>query len=273
MDLNSILKSRICQVNFAARSKDDALKKISRIAATDNTQIDADTIYTSLSEREAQGSTGFGNGIAIPHARFDALSDFILILFSSNRGVEFESLDKKKANLIFVLLGPADAVQEHLTLLASVSRVLALPHVKRELLSAKTPEVLCESFLRNVHRIESGGVQKKEKMQLVFIVLYLEEFFYDILEFLIESNIQGATVIDSSGMGSYLSNIPLFASFMGFMNEEKNYSKTILAMVPHTRLNDIVEGIEAITGDMDKKEGAMIMATDIALYRGTMKMM
>ncbi len=57
------------------------------------------------------------------------------------------------------------------------------------------------------------------------------------------------------------------------MNEQKNRSNTILATIPADREDDIIKGIEAITGDLDKKQGAMLMTLDIAVWKGTMKMM
>jgi PTS system nitrogen regulatory IIA component len=74
-------------------------------------------------------------------------------------------------------------------------------------------------------------------------------------------------------MGNYISNVPLFADFIGFMNERKHHSKTILVMVPEEHVDDIISGVEEITGDLDRKQGAMILTLDIAHYRGSMNMM
>jgi PTS system nitrogen regulatory IIA component len=96
---------------------------------------------------------------------------------------------------------------------------------------------------------------------------------HHILEFLIEQGIKGATIIESGGMGTYISAIPIFASFLGFMREDRNQSKTILFVVPEDREKRIIAGIESITGNLDKKEGAMIITTEISLMRGTMELM
>ena len=98
-------------------------------------------------------------------------------------------------------------------------------------------------------------------------------FLNDILEFFIEAGVDGATVIESFGMGEYISNIPLFADFIGFMQKNKNQSRTILALVPEDRVQELVEGIEEITGDLDKKQGAMVLALDVPFYKGTMRML
>ena len=93
------------------------------------------------------------------------------------------------------------------------------------------------------------------------------------MDVVIEEGIDGATILESSGMGHYISNIPLFASFIGFMNEDRNRSNTILATVPESRVERMVKGIEEITGDLDKTQGAMIMVMDVAFSKGSMKMM
>jgi PTS system nitrogen regulatory IIA component len=101
----------------------------------------------------------------------------------------------------------------------------------------------------------------------------MEEMLYHILEFFLQEGVEGATILDSSGMGQYISDIPLFATFIGFMNEKKNRSRTILATIPADREDEIVKGIEKITGDLDKKQGAMLFTIDIGYWKGTMKMM
>ena len=74
-------------------------------------------------------------------------------------------------------------------------------------------------------------------------------------------------------MGQYISNVPLFADFIGFMRENKNQSRTIMALVPEEHVHDIIDRIEEVTGDLDKKQGAMIIVLDVPYFKGTMQMM
>jgi PTS system nitrogen regulatory IIA component len=274
MDLSTILKPEACALNVSERDKAGALRRIASLAAValGGAGPDEGEILSKLSEREAQGSTGFGNGVAIPHARMKGMQDFMLFIVTSRRGVAFDALDRKRVTLFLVLLGPDERVSDNLKILAAISHLLTSTGVKREILSSLSVSAACEVFLRHVRAAGPGG-QPAEKMKLLHVVLYVEEFFYDILEFFIEQGIEGATILDSSGMGQYISNIPLFASFIGFMNENKNSSRTIMALIPESRLNEIVGGIEEITGDLEKKEGAMVIVTDVSFYKGSMKMM
>ncbi|MCD4829780.1 MAG: PTS sugar transporter subunit IIA [Candidatus Cloacimonetes bacterium] len=268
------LDPQCCTANLAAGGKEEALRALAKLAAGSPlcNGISTDTILREMSAREQQGSTGFGREIAIPHARLEGMSGFLLYLAVAPKGIDFDAIDRKKVKLFCVILGPKEEVQEHIKALSAVSGVLRRPGVVRELLAAPSPVALVESFQRHT-RGNGQSVAATRKMKLVLVILYLDEFLYDILEFFIEEGIAGATVIDSSGMGEYISNIPLFAEFIGFMKQNKNHSKTILALVPETRVDAVVEGIEGITGDLDKKQGAMIIALDVSLYKGTMKMM
>ncbi|MBD3390439.1 MAG: hypothetical protein GF418_00350 [Chitinivibrionales bacterium] len=274
MDLISILDRNACVLNIPERDKQGALKRIAGIAAGTGALegFDAQLIYDKLIERENQGSTGIGNGIAIPHTRLPGMKRFLLFIVTSERGVDFSAIDRKRVRMFFVLLGPEEQVNEHLKILAAISHVLTSSNVKREIQGAITSTALYEAFLRNV-RIAESGTTPEQNFKALFVILYVDDFFYDILEFFIQEGIEGATVLESSGMGQYISNIPLFASFIGFMNEDKNRSRTIVAMIPEDRLQEIAAGIEEITGNLDKKEGAMMFAVDVCFAKGTMKMM
>jgi nitrogen PTS system EIIA component len=272
--LDNILNKDCCKVGLRAKTKQEVLRILADLAVKSEllSGISADEIFNHLREREDQGSTGFGNEIAIPHARIEGMKGFIVYIAVFPKGVDFEAIDRKRVKIIFVILGPAEAVNDHLKILAAISRTLGNTHVKNELLKAHTNTALYESFLRNFRGISSGPGEKR-KMKLVIAILYLDEFLYDILEFFLQEGIEGATILESSGMGEYISNVPLFADFIGFMSEKKNRSKTIITLVPEDKVQDVISGIEEITGDLDKKQGAMILTTDITAYKGSMKMM
>jgi PTS system nitrogen regulatory IIA component len=274
MDIYSILDKHSCSTDLQARTKDEALRALAELAARSAKTGDAgaDTIYQLLAERESQGSTGFGNEIAIPHARVAGMEEFLLFVVTAPKGVEFDALDRKKVKLIFVILGPTEAVNEHLKILAFVSRALGHTNVKNELVRSSSVTALYEAFLRNTSE-GPGEAREQRKMQLLLLNLYDEDLLYPVLELFIEEGIDGATILDSAGMGRYISNVPLFADFIGFMRQNKNQSKTILTLVPEEHMQDLVARIEEITGDLDKKQGAMIMVMDIAFMRGSMKML
>ena len=144
-----------------------------------------------------------------------------------------------------------------------------MPGLKKEIIEAKNPDVVYEAIARQT--LGTSYKSKSGKMKLMILIVYFDEYLYQILEYLIEQGVKGATIIESGGMGSYISSIPLFASFLGFMRDDKNKSKTIMCLIPDEAEKRIAEGIEGITGDLDKKEGAMIMTMDLSLFKGTME--
>lgn len=274
MKIYEILDKNCCSISLEGRNKSAILRELSELAVknSDNSIFSAEHIYDLLVKREEEGSTGFGEGVALPHIRLQGITDMFVLIAVSKHGVDFDAIDKKRVKLFFLIIAPQEKVNEHVQVLAGISRALSLGNLKNELLAAKSPGVLYETFLRSVQQTSNDTSQKRD-MKLMFIILYLEDLLYHILEYFIQEGIDGATIVESSGMGEYISNIPLFASFIGFMNEKKHRSKTIMAMIPAERQQEILEGIESITGDLDKKEGAMIFMTDVTFYKGTMKML
>ncbi len=275
MDLAAMINSSACTVNLKAKNKEAAIETLAALAVRGGrtSGVSEKAIALALLERESQGSTGFGDEIAIPHARVAGLEAFVIFIAHVPKGVDYDSLDRKKVKLFFVILGPEDRPSEHIQILAALSRSLSGTTLKKELMAARTTDVMTESFLRHAvekHEENSTGVTK---MKLLVLILYMEEFIYHILEYFLEEGIEGATILDSSGMGQYVSNIPLFATFIGFMNEQKNHSNTILAVIPADREDEIIKGIESITGNLDRNQGAMLMTLDLGVCKGTMKMM
>ncbi len=274
MDMFEILDKQSCRVDVVARNKEEMVARLAELAGNSSVagSISTAEIHKALADREAQGSTAFGNEIAIPHARIPGFEKFLLFIVSAPRGVEFAALDRKKVKLFFVILGPPEEVTEHLKILAFVSRALSHTDLKRELLTARSETALYEAFVRNT-QTERTETDRARAMKLVIINLYIEDFLYRVLELFLEEGIEGATIIDTAGMGHYISNVPLFADFIGFMNESKHHSKTILALVPEEHVDDLIAGVEDITGDMNTQQGAMVLVLDVLRHRGTMRMM
>lgn len=274
MELNKLISTKSSQVNLKAKTKKEFLGKLAELASKDERCKDIKTklIEKLLEEREELGSTGFGNGVAIPHARIPGMKEFMIFIVTS-RGIEFDAIDKKKVKLFFIILGPEEAVNEHLQILAAISRCLSQTSLKEELLGSKKNEILVEVFQKNTIEEKKQSSVEKQKMKLMIITLYLDEFLYHILEYFIQEDIDGASIIESAGMGQYISNVPLFATFVGFMNEQKNQSKTILAMIPEDKEEELIKGIEQITGDLNEKEGAMIITLDVSYCKGSMRIL
>ena len=123
VEMTEILSADAVQSISGASSKKRLLQSISEHAQTIY-GVDAQEVFTALQERENLGTTGVGNGVAIPHARFGAVKGIVGLFIRLEKPVNFESLDKQPVDLIFTLLAPIADNPEHLKALALVSRTL-----------------------------------------------------------------------------------------------------------------------------------------------------
>jgi PTS system nitrogen regulatory IIA component len=103
-------------------SKRALLQQLSNLAAQRLKQ-DTAVILASLNEREQLGSTGFGQGVAIPHGKIDGLGRIYGLFARLAEPVDYKAIDGRPVDLVFLLLSPPDAGAEHLKALAAISRV------------------------------------------------------------------------------------------------------------------------------------------------------
>jgi PTS system nitrogen regulatory IIA component len=112
------------QCAVQCNSKKRILEIISDIAAQNNDDISASVVLDALLGREKMGSTGIGNGIALPHGRLDGLNDVLAIVVTSTPAIDFDAIDDKPVDIFFTLLVPAEQTEGHLQTLALVAQKL-----------------------------------------------------------------------------------------------------------------------------------------------------
>lgn len=108
-------------------------------------------IFETLFEREKLGSTGLGQGIAIPHGRFAGLSRMIGLFARVEPRVEFDAIDERPVDLVFALLAPEDAGADYLKALARISRLLRSQPTCEKLRAAPSGEVLYALLTENMN--------------------------------------------------------------------------------------------------------------------------
>ncbi|AMW34329.1 PTS IIA-like nitrogen regulatory protein PtsN [Haematospirillum jordaniae] len=123
MDITSLVSPESVVPCLKVTSKKQALQELARHAAQ-LTGLHERAIFDTLLERERLGTTGVGNGIAIPHGKMTALDRLYGVFARLERPVDFESIDEQPVDLIFLLLAPECAGADHLKALARVSRLL-----------------------------------------------------------------------------------------------------------------------------------------------------
>jgi PTS system nitrogen regulatory IIA component len=108
-------------LNLRVRDKAQLLQELAR-RAEPSSGLSADTILAALRSREQLGSTGLGKGFALPHARIDGLTRFVGMLARLARPIDYDAIDGAPVDLVFLLLMPAAAGNNHVAALAAVSR-------------------------------------------------------------------------------------------------------------------------------------------------------
>ncbi|QYJ79353.1 PTS IIA-like nitrogen regulatory protein PtsN [Shewanella acanthi] len=132
MELRTILRPE-CTTCATPGSKKKVLELISDLAAAQYPTLSSQEIFESLVAREKMGSTGIGNGIAIPHGRLTDIAQPIAILVKCEEPIAFDAIDKQPVDILFALLVPAEQCQQHLSTLSSMAERLSDKQVLKQL--------------------------------------------------------------------------------------------------------------------------------------------
>lgn len=127
-----------CDVN--AHSKKRALEELSELISHDQSSISATDIFDCLLSRERLGSTGVGFGVAIPHGRLKDSDHTTAALIQLNHGIDFDAVDNQPVDLLFALVVPDKATEEHLKILALLAAMFKEDELRDRLREAKNPE-------------------------------------------------------------------------------------------------------------------------------------
>ena len=122
MQLAEFIDFDAIKTGFPGGNKRSLLQQLANLAGQ-RLGIDAGAILASLTEREQLGSTGFGQGVAIPHGKVDGLAQIYGLFVRLAEPIDYKAIDSRAVDLVFLLLSPPDAGAEHLKALAAVSRV------------------------------------------------------------------------------------------------------------------------------------------------------
>jgi PTS system nitrogen regulatory IIA component len=125
--IKDLLQDDLVIEEIAATDKMGVLREFARLLRATGRVQNEEELVRVLAERESLGSTGIGNGVAIPHGKLSNIQEMIMAFGRSNRGVEYQSLDAQPVYLFFLLITPDDKPGDHLKALARVSRILKNP--------------------------------------------------------------------------------------------------------------------------------------------------
>lgn len=142
MDLTTILSPERTLWCASCQSKKRTIEEISEILSEHLSGPSPHEIFDALIERERLGSTGLGDGIGIPHCRLSACEKPTGVLLLLNNPIDFDSIDRQKVDIIFALVVPQEANDDHLDILATIAGKFSQAEFRDELRAAKSNEAL-----------------------------------------------------------------------------------------------------------------------------------
>lgn len=155
MKISELINDRLIISKLQGKSKKQVLEELTKHLALNKNHVDSDMLLRVLIEREKLGSTGIGNGIAIPHGKLNGLDNIVLMFGKSIEGIDFDSIDGKPVNLIFLLVAPSNSAGVHLKALARLSRLLKDKIFRQKLLDAPDAQSLYSVIINEDERISN----------------------------------------------------------------------------------------------------------------------
>ena len=142
--VSNFLNSQAVIDQLEASNKKEVLEELCDVLVTLHPELDKDKMVGILLDRERLGSTGVGEGIAMPHGKVNDLEGLIACFGRSRKGVTFDAVDEKPVHLFFLLFAPEKSAGDHLKALAKISRLLKRPSIREDLMAVSSKEKLYE---------------------------------------------------------------------------------------------------------------------------------
>jgi nitrogen PTS system EIIA component len=149
MRLSEILDAKNIIPDLKARDKKKALEELAESIVKHKPSLDKSSLVKVLLERERLGSTGIGDGVAIPHGKFHGINDPIISFGRSLKGLDFESMDGQPVFLFFLLVAPENSASVHLKALARIAKILKNSSFRKMLMELPTKEELYQAIIQN----------------------------------------------------------------------------------------------------------------------------
>lgn len=147
MKIADILSGDLIIPELTSKNKKEVLEELVSVILKQNKLINKEELIEVLLEREQLGSTGIGDGIAIPHGKLKNIDALLASFGKSRDGVDFDSMDGKPTHLFFLLVAPENSAGIHLKALARISRLLKDSSFKQDLMEAKLKDDLFKTII------------------------------------------------------------------------------------------------------------------------------
>ncbi|MGA3173839.1 MAG: PTS sugar transporter subunit IIA [Syntrophorhabdales bacterium] len=134
MNMKDVLKESCVIANLKGVTKQEVLTELTTSLKTAGLIQNVGEAVQVILEREKLGSTGIGDGVAIPHGKMKGLTNILCALGRSKDGIDFDAVDDKPVHIVFLLLAPEDSAGLHIQMLSRISRVLRDPSFRKRLI-------------------------------------------------------------------------------------------------------------------------------------------
>jgi len=149
MKLSELINEDYILPELKANDKKGVLEELVEALVRREPSIDKNALVKILLERERLGSTGIGDGVAIPHGKFAGITHPIISLGRSRKGLDFESMDGEPAFLFFLLVAPENSASIHLKALARIAKILKNSSFRKVLMEAPGKRELYQTIIQN----------------------------------------------------------------------------------------------------------------------------
>jgi fructose-specific phosphotransferase system IIA component len=140
MRLTEILKPQNIKIPLESKTKTEAIGELVNVLAASGDVTDAKKVLDAVLEREATRTTGIGNGLAIPHGKCAGTKDLVMAIGRAGTPIDFQAIDGRPVNIIWMLASPPDKTGPHIHALARISRLMTIDKFRAALLGAKTAQ-------------------------------------------------------------------------------------------------------------------------------------
>ena len=165
MNIQDVLNKNVMLFDLQATDKEGVINEMVQSLVDNGVVTDFETFKTGIMNREAQTSTGLGDGIAMPHSKNEAVKEATVLFAKSNKGVDYASLDGQPTDLFFMIAAPEGANDTHLAALAELSKYLMKPGFADKLRQASTPDQVIAAFDAEEQEAAAEEAKKAEAVK------------------------------------------------------------------------------------------------------------
>ncbi len=144
MRLRDMLDESTVKVGLESLDKEECIEEMTDVLVRAGRVANSAQVLSAVRTREAEGSTGIGKGVAVPHGKCTGLTSTVLAVGISRNGIEFDSADGKPVKIVFLIAASASEPGKHLQMLAEVVRLIRVPGLCDKLTAATTPKMVLD---------------------------------------------------------------------------------------------------------------------------------